>query len=301
MKCDIVFEGGGVKGVAFIGAIQETEQRGYQFCQIAGTSAGSVIASLLAVGYTGKELEELILELNFRTLIKANWIARIPLIGQGIAFCLKKGVYSGSILEEWLQEKLNLRGLINFGDLPKGKLKIIVSDISKGELVVLPDDLHKYGMKWESFPISKAVQMSCMIPYYFQPVLLKYDHQYSYILDGGLLSNYPIWLFDSNSTPRWPTFGFRTRASDAPTRMDITGPISISKAILSTLLEAHDRRFIAKHDAARTIFIPADNVKSTDFTITLDQKKELIELGSNAARRFFENWSFSNYVLKYRT
>ena len=58
MKADIVCEGGGVKGIALLGAIYYLEEKGYTFQNFAGTSAGAIVSSLLAVGYTGKELNK---------------------------------------------------------------------------------------------------------------------------------------------------------------------------------------------------------------------------------------------------
>ena len=57
--CDLVCEGGGIKGIALLGAIYYLNEQGYEFKKIAGTSAGAIVASLLAVGYKGNELKEL--------------------------------------------------------------------------------------------------------------------------------------------------------------------------------------------------------------------------------------------------
>ncbi len=57
MKWDAVFEGGGVKGIGLVGAVAEVEKAGYEFVNLAGTSAGAIVASLLAVGYTAEELK----------------------------------------------------------------------------------------------------------------------------------------------------------------------------------------------------------------------------------------------------
>lgn len=300
MKCDAVFEGGGVKGIAFVGAIQETENRGYSFHQLAGTSAGAITASLLAAGYTGKELEEAMYELSLLDLLDLGWIGHIPYVGKGLNVWIKKGIYSGTKLEQWVQEMLQKKGIKTFGDLPEGKLRIIASDISNGELMIIPDDLAKYSIKWKSFPISKAVRMSSMIPYFFQPVIIREKKRNVYVLDGGLLSNYPIWLFDSKTKPRWPTFGFRLRASNQTTPAKVSGPVSMSLAILATMLEAHDRKYIEKHDAARTLFIPVENIKSTDFSISEEQKRLLIDLGRSEAKDFFDQWHFSAYIDQYR-
>ena len=72
MKADIVCEGGGVKGIALLGAIYYLEEKGYTFQNFAGTSAGAIVSSLLAVGYTGKELKELLLNIKFTDFYEKN-------------------------------------------------------------------------------------------------------------------------------------------------------------------------------------------------------------------------------------
>lgn len=300
LRCDAVFEGGGVKGVAFVGAIQETERRGYCFHQIAGTSAGSVTASLLAAGYNGEEIEEIMVEMSFFDFLETNWVGRIPLLGKGLNILFKNGMYTGNYMEDWIGEKLRRKGIVTFGDLPEGRLKIIASDISNGRILVIPDDLHRYGIKWETFSISKAVRMSTAIPYFFQPYVINKRHKKTLIVDGVLLSNFPVWLFDSISIPRWPTFGYRLEGSNTGTPSKITGPLSMLKAIFSTMMEAHDRRYIEEQQASRTIFLPVDSIKATDFAITYDQKRHLIEMGRNAAKQFLDRWDFSSYIDKNR-
>ena len=51
LKIDAVFEGGGVKGIGLVGAVAVTEEKGYQFENLAGTSAGAIVAALIAAGY----------------------------------------------------------------------------------------------------------------------------------------------------------------------------------------------------------------------------------------------------------
>jgi NTE family protein len=300
LRCDAVFEGGGVKGIAFVGAIQETERRGYCFHQLAGTSSGAIVTSLLAAGYSGKEIEEIMEELSFPYFLDSNWVGKIPVLGKGLNILFKNGMYSGALMEEWIGEKLRKKGIVTFGDLPEGKLKIIASDITNGRILVIPDDLHRYNIKWETFSVGRAVRMSSTIPYFFQPSVIKNGNKKNLIVDGAMLSSFPVWLFDSSSIPRWPTFGYRLRGSNMATPSKITGPISMLMAIFSTMMEAHDRRYVAEKNAARTIFVPVDNIKATDFSITAEQKRHLIELGRAEARQFFDRWDFASYIKQNR-
>src|SRR5699024_722290 len=103
-----------------------------------------------------------------------------------------KGLYKGDKLEEWLEEKLALKGIETFAHIKENDLKIVVSDISLGKLIVIPDDLNRvYGVVPEQFKVATAVRMSASFPYFFMPKKLYYSKTYSYIVDGGLLSNFP--------------------------------------------------------------------------------------------------------------
>lgn len=64
MYIDGVFSGGGMKGVALVGAYEALEKRGFRFKRLAGTSAGSIIASFIAAGYTSAEIRQMMEELN---------------------------------------------------------------------------------------------------------------------------------------------------------------------------------------------------------------------------------------------
>ena len=212
MKADIVCEGGGVKGIALLGAIYYLEEKGYTFQNFAGTSAGAIVSSLLAVGYTGKELKELLLNIKFTDFYEKNKLSLLPFIGPTISLFKNKGLFSGNNIEEYLNKLYKAKGKHKFKDIAvngKSPLKVIASDVTNKKLLVLPDDLKNYNIDPLEFEIAKAVRMSISIPFYFNPVILKYGKESSYIVDGGIFSNFPIWLFDVDGIPKWPTFGLK--------------------------------------------------------------------------------------------
>ena len=209
MKADAVFEGGGARGIAFVGAIQAMEEEKVEWQRIAGTSAGAVIAALLASGYKSYEIRKHLSELDFSKLRGRTFINRIPIFGSLLELMIHLGIYKNDYLETWVDSLLSEKGIKTFADLPDGKLKIIASDVSNGQMLILPDDLDRYRMTPADLKVSTAVMMSASIPFFFRPVIWKSkDRNKSYILDGGLLSNFPIWIFDTDN-PRFPTFGFR--------------------------------------------------------------------------------------------
>ncbi len=66
-RVDGVFEGGGVKGIGLVGAVSVIEAAGYEFVNLAGTSAGAIVATLLAAGYSAAELKQTINGIDFNT------------------------------------------------------------------------------------------------------------------------------------------------------------------------------------------------------------------------------------------
>ncbi len=223
MKADAVFEGGGVKGIALVGGLWAAEARGYTWENVAGTSAGAIVAALVAAGYTAGEIKELMSSLDFQRLKDNMCIGKLPVLGPALSLGIYKGMHKGEYFEKWLREKLVAKGIRTFGDLLvpayrdneqfKYRLRIIAADISRGRMLILPQDIVEYGGKPDELDIATAVRMSMSIPLFYRPV--RYDYlnngspQSSYIVDGGILSNYPVWLFDTPDRPERPTFGFR--------------------------------------------------------------------------------------------
>jgi len=152
------------------------------------------------------------------------------------------------------------------------------------------------------------------IPLFFEPGRLAADKiriqedpaakSSAVIVDGGILSNFPVWLFDADPgrRPRWPTFGFRLvdRATSLPRR--IGGPVGLSIAMFETMRTAHDRR-ISQLKRSRTIdidltdVIAAHKIRVTSFTLSNEAKDALYTAGYACARDFFLNrWNWQEHL-----
>lgn len=304
MKADAVFEGGGIRGIGIIGALTYLETQSYEWQRIAGTSAGAVISSLVAAGYTAKELKDILVEMNFRDFLDKDGIQRLPLLGKALGFILDKGIYSGDYFEDWIGKLLKVKGIRKFKDVMingESKLKIIASDITRRKTLILPDSLPDYGINPEEFSIVKAIRMSISIPFYFKPVQFLHAHGLSYIVDGAVCCNFPINIFDSADTPRWPTIGFKFDCPDlSNTRQGKTDPISFLFDIANTIGAEKNREWLKDENIARTILIPTAGVAPTDFNISNEKIIKLFKAGYRSALKFHENWNFEEYVKKYR-
>jgi NTE family protein len=293
MRIHAVFEGGGVKGIGLVGAVQAAEEAGVTFANVAGTSSGAIIAAFLAAGYTAKELALLIEQAPYKDFVRSRPITGIPFIDDSLRLVFRLGLHSGARIEQWLARQLAAKGVYTFGDLPEGKLRIVTSNISRGSMLVMPDDLHDYGIQAKTMSVATAVRMSCSIPLFFQPAKLRRNRHVDTIVDGGLLSNFPLWLFDQseqgNPSPI-PTIGFQfVGRHQQPHR--IRGPISLMRALVSTMIDAHDARYISQANSPRTIKVPTGDVSTTDFAMSKQKSQTLYASGLTAGRHFFKSFN----------
>ncbi|WP_100488253.1 patatin-like phospholipase family protein [Sporolactobacillus pectinivorans] len=293
MWIDVVFSGGGIKGLAFAGALDRLEKSGYRFKRAAGTSAGSIVAALLMAGYTASEMKKLIDEMDTRKLLDAPAYIRFPFY-KWLRVYFKMGLYRGDSLEDWLEEALSRKGISVFSDLPQGSLKIIVSDVSKGRLTVIPDDLPDYGINPGSFSIARAVRMSAGLPFFFEPIsLFDGNGERSLIVDGGILSNFPIWIFDrEDGLPTRPFLGLQTTDGETENRPKIQNAVELFRGIFTAMHEAHDERTIEKLKDSNVIVIPVKSVTTKDFQISSDEKNKLYQIGAKETERFLQKWSY---------
>jgi NTE family protein len=300
MRADGVFSGGGVKGSAFVGALQAAEEAGYdEWVRVAGTSAGAITAMALAVGYPVAELRRQLDEFDLGTIADYGTLgkAEIP-----VNLARLRGVTHGKVLHEWIKRLLADAPIkaTTFGDLEPGRLQVVGVDLAHSRMVVFPEDVALYvdedgrALAPEEFPIAEAVRISAGFPYFFPPLSLRDGHtgEEGVLVDGGVVSAYPIFLFDKPD-PQHPTWGFRLFAGTDATRPSHTSidgpdwPIEMLKAILDTSMNALDKLEM-KAFGPRTISIPTGDIGTLDFALTPQQKQQLFDFGYAAGKAFFE-------------
>ncbi|KZE45741.1 patatin-like phospholipase family protein [Rossellomorea marisflavi] len=290
MEIDGVFSGGGIKGFALIGAYQAVEEKGYTFKRLAGTSAGAIISAFIAAGYTSEEIAQLMDEVDVKTFMDASPFS-LPII-KWLMVYFRLGLYKGKALEAWIEEKLKAKGVETFADLPPHALRVIASDLSNGRMIVLPDDLESYGIPKETFPVARAIRMSANLPFFFEPVRLKSLEGTSITVDGGVLSNFPMWLFDKdNDKSERPVLGVKLShdLTDQPKKV-IKNAIELYQALFTTMRDAHDARYISRKHERNIVFIPTEGVMTTDFELDGTRKSELIEFGRSRTAEFLKYW-----------
>ena len=274
MDADLVLEGGGVKGIGIVGAYSVLHDAGYRFHRIAGTSAGAIVGALIAAGMPPDEMQQVMRAVDYGSFQDKGFLDHLGLVGRGISVLFEKGVYEGDYLRNWLDSLLTDLGKRRFGDLrvqdpgsslpPEKSYKLVVmaSDVCRGELVRFPWDYPTYGRDPDEELVADAVRASMSIPFFYEPVRLPWEGSdgkktQSFLVDGGMLSNFPIEVFDRTDgrTPRWPTFGVKLSArqrSARAQRFQVDGVLDLARAMVGTMSGFHDQMHIDDEQECRS-------------------------------------------------
>ena len=323
MDADLVLEGGGVKGIGLVGAFSTLVDHDYTFHRIAGTSAGAIVGALIAAGMPPEDLQRVMRTVDYGHFQDEGFVDHLGLVGKGISILFEKGIYEGRYLVEWLDAILMDLGARTFGDLriedPNSslppelayKLVIMTSDVTRGRLVRLPWDYPKYGLDADEQLVADAVRASMSIPFFYEPQRFygrdeQGERVRSFMVDGGMLSNFPIDVFDrtDGKPPRWPTFGIKLSAKPSIPqleRFEVKGALGLAKAMVGTMTNFHDQMHIDDPSVlARTMFVDTLQVKATDFAIDEATQDLLFTNGRAGAKKFLAGWDFERYVKTFR-
>jgi NTE family protein len=329
-KADLVLSGGGVKGIALVGAVAELVEAGYLPQRISGTSAGALVGAVLAAAVQSgqvspTELKELAMAIDYRKFLDPGLVERIPILGPFWGVLSGDGVYRGDALHDWVADQLAGFGVSTFADLAisnpnlppdqRYRLVVTVADVTLGQLVRLPWDYREvYGLDPDTQSVADAVRASTAIPFFFHPAeLTSADGRTSTLVDGGLLSNFPIDSLDrtDGKKPRWPTFGI-TLLPDLPADNDqvipalrplhYLGPATLLEKVVTTILVGRDQAYL-NHPwvRARTIRIDTTDVGVLDFNLSEKDKVALYDKGASSAREFLATWSWPDYLASFRS
>jgi len=321
-EADGVFRGGGVKGLALAGALcgfaEHPTKPITTWRSVGGASAGAIIACYLATGHDAAQMLDLLKGTRFAAF--ADFPLHSKVLG-GLDLVAAHGMARGDAFERWFDDVLegatfaSVRTEPENGGAPDWRLKLIAVDVTDRLLLVLPDDLVNYRLPGTSalidpdeFRISRAARMSMSIPYFFRPVELEHkDGHTAVIVDGGTLSNFPVWLFDvdpavTGHLPTRPTFGFTLTGGrgiggglGGLGRVTPWG-IRFALDIFHTAQEAWDTRFVSHSTRVRTLAVDAADVGTTEFDLPPDRQELLIRNGREAARAFLDAFRLEDYM-----
>lgn len=285
----LILSGGGIKGFAFCGAFNALEELGilynidgsFKLKGVAGVSIGSLFAVLLVVGYVPSEIQRIMLQFNTHKLKDKKHklsIASINLIR-------KKGLYRGKYLFKVLGELIMAkRGNpdYTFNQLYKDtdiRLAIPVVDLTNRKYTII-QPLTPYG----NLPIRFVVRMSMAFPFMYEPI--HFDNKI--FIDGGVLNNYPIDIFDDGYSENVYSIGLHIMSyNEVHEQSDDSHLLNYAIALGELYAYNNDGLSLSTHNKLRTITIITNNYPLTQFTMPQEQKYELINLGSNCVHEFF--------------
>lgn len=308
---DLVLEGGGVKGIALVGAATALCDHGYVFPRIAGSSAGALVGSVIAAmqqaGEPMANAEAIMRTLDYTRMLDRAGVARVfrwwPSAANALGILTRLGMHEGRYLTDWLRGVLGDLGVRTFGDLVfddpgsglpyerSYRLIATASDLSRQRVIYLPWDLAAYGYDPDEFSVARAVRASAAIPFLFEPVRLRSRFGKPTLVDGSLLRAYPIDVFDRDdgAERRWPTIGVRLSApaDERTPAQPVTGPLSMVVSLINTTVDSTQVRHINDPlDVERSIFAETRGVGLTDFDLTPEQQEALYASGYEAAQRW---------------
>jgi NTE family protein len=275
-----ILQGGGVKGSALVGALEEALKY-VEIAGIGGTSAGAIVAALFATEHSPSEIKRFMLEINYRLLARRFrfWLPR------------RFGLHSSEYIYTWIRDRISmkLKGEVGqqicFSEIAM-PLRIVAADIRNQEEVVFSQQ------ESPNLEVAAAVRRSMSIPFFYEMIT---DGPRQYV-DGGIISNFPLWLFDEE---RWsfaagvPLIGFQLQEPKYPSieikswRQYARGVANTVMGCNQTLLETAQRL----NHRRNVISIPTGNISSTDLQIDRSQREWLYEQGVSASRLFFATQS----------
>ena len=306
---NLVFEGGGVKGIAYAGAISVLEQKGIMrdIRRVAGTSAGAIMATFLALGASGAQIEQILHDTRFSTFEDAS----LGLIRNTWRLLHRYGWYKGDAFSEWAKKQIAALGGdadITFAMLASnakeqpGKcrdLYMIGTDLSAQRATVYSSE-HTPGM-----PVRQALRISMSLPLVFASITEDHDVR----VDGGLSWNYPIDLFDhprylsgnsgktndDNYNPA--TLGFRVdsrakiqaeRSQFKLPRAKVNNLVDYIKALVGFAIDMANHAHLNEADWHRTVFIDSLGISTTDFGIGEKEELALVDSGGKCTENYFQ-------------
>jgi NTE family protein len=387
MLYDMVFEGGGAKGMVFVGALAELEKRGYAPARLIGTSAGSIMATFMAAGYTVEEMtaalcekqddqpvflgfletqqaltrdeianstiREFLREVNLQFIPDkleeylddaiASALASSRVTNRIFSFIERGGFYSAQYFLSWLKGKLNAgiypleRGAHKqgepraFGDMNLEEfyqatgieLSLIASDTTGSELLILN---HRTA---PDCPLAWAVRMSMSVPLLWNEVLWQKEwgtyrgknitgHS---VVDGGLLSNFPIELFISSQPHVMSVMGEKIAdemdllgflidetldVPNAPVEKSAPKAIQIGKLrtvsritdLVNTMMQARDKSVIEAFERF-VIRLPAKGYGTVEFGMSDERRDALIEAGRQSTVAYLERLEAQKFEVSF--
>ena len=320
---NLALEGGGLRGIAYAGAFKALEENGTmpQIENVAGSSAGAIAGLMVSIGYKADEIDSILMSLKFQKFNDGKG----GLLGKYKRIKKKFGVYKGDKYEQWLREMLMKKtGNADLTFMQLHQLKL--NNTNCKDLFCTGTNISKQRLEVFSykstptFSVATAVRISGGVPLYFTPIALNDSLQkiktgdtssyINYYVDGGMLCNYPISMFDSCKHGSMPllcndlifnteTLGIKLERKEQievflNNSIDIPAyqPKKINdylSAFANLLMESMARKYPGLlNEMGRSIYVDYGNLNPKVKKVSIKSKRMLYENGKAGVLQFFE-------------
>jgi NTE family protein len=326
-EADLVLEGGGVKGLGLIGAVEHLMHAGYTFQRVAGTSAGSILAAFVAAGIDTEGLTGVMDRFEYPR-VPDRGPPGLPVVSEGISLLCRGGAYRGDYLRDFVHRELQQLGVTTFGDLRladphadgneepyrRYKLVVMATDITNGRLLRLPWDYRLLNLNPDDQLVADAVRASSSIPLFFDPVTIRDGKtgEETTLVDGGVLSSFPVEIFDrtDGQKPRWPTFGIRifpdlpggsaqllpSFALSALRIGQVLPPTRLLEQVVTTAIVGNDQSYLERPCVRRRIIqVDTSAVGIVEFNAFKEKREAVVANGAAAAKQFLDAWNWARF------
>jgi NTE family protein len=324
---NLVFEGGGVKGIAYVGAMQVLSQRGLleDILRVGGTSVGAIHALMVALGYDIHAQREIVGSVDFRRFMDHSFGFIRDFRRLWKAFGWHKGDFfydwAGSLVQERLgTAQATFRDLHDAG---RPDLYVIGTNLSTGYAEAFSVE------RFPDMPLAAAVRISMSLPLFF--AAKRFGPREDVYVDGGVMLNYPVKLFDRQRYIDIPaeadavrftdyynrenarfllqrpgrspyvynrqTLGLRLdtaeeiglfRYDEPPQGKTIKTFPTYARALIAAFMQVQENQHLHSDDWQRTLYINTLDVKTTDFDLPDQQKTALIMEGIKGAETYLQ-------------
>jgi NTE family protein len=297
---NLIFEGGGVLSFSYFGVIIELERLGIlqKFKRFGGTSVGSIFAGLLAAEFTALEILRLQKKLSSEMLsCKYDLISAFNIFKNNGVNCLNslKKQIEKTISKKWNPD-ITLAELFQ----KTGKDLVLVSCCINRQKTV-----YFHHSTFGEVKLIDAIIASLAAPLFFQPISLTVFGTKDYFVDGGIVDNYPIWVFNDidalykgelskidKSKVNSKTLGLKLLCLEdktvEPQRQEINDVFNMFRLFVIVLTSRIDKINFSPSWEKQTVTIPTGIIYFLDFEIKNDQISELLKYGEHAIKKHFE-------------
>lgn len=315
---NLVFEGGGVRGIAYVGALSVLEERGLlrDVRRLGGTSVGAIHALLVALGVGHAEQEAILRSLDFQRFLDDSFGVIRDVRRLAREFGWNRGDFVSGWLGGVVRERLGHEAA-TFSELTARtgrELFVVGCNLSTGFAEVFSHERHP------EMPVASAVRISMSIPLFFAAV--RHGPRRDVYVDGGVQLNYPVKLFDreryiapdeaadalrrtgyyerenqrlararagrSPHVYNCQTLGFRLDRRDEIALFRHDEPLDgvpiedfsdYARALLKHILNAQEQTHLHSDDWQRTVYLDTLDVGATDFSLPDEKKDALLARG----------------------